>query len=360
MNRPANGHSKSDLDVCLIDLKKTKAPHLYAIKFCEIWSMRSYFAVVGSYHVFIFQATPQGMELFQHHQDADVNEDLWSCCWAAPWPETPVLVIGSSSGMIKVISVLDNTTATLLGHGDSINEIAVHPQQAHLIFSASKDRSVRLWNLRTMICVAIFAGDKGHKDDVLCVDVHLLGNCMASSSADTAISVWNLVEPGLVNAIALSEKASLEDEHAFKVMIVQAPLYSTTRIHHGYVDSVKWVGDSMLSKSTNHRMVLWTPDADRYKQAPLIQMEYVLRKCDVWWARADVSIPLGIAAIGSTHGKVYLYPIGGSIKKFDEVVQDNLTSQHTNERFQNSQVAASITTLSSPGYDLPHLCCICA
>jgi len=35
----------------------------------------------------------------------------------------------------------------LVGHGDSINEIAVHIKRPHIIFTASKDGTTRVWNV---------------------------------------------------------------------------------------------------------------------------------------------------------------------------------------------------------------------
>ena len=54
-----------------------------------------------------------------------------------------------------------------------INEICVHPVDHWLIFTASKDESIRLWNLTNRVCIAIFAGEQGHRDEVLSMDIHL-------------------------------------------------------------------------------------------------------------------------------------------------------------------------------------------
>lgn len=97
---------------------------------------------------------------------------------------------------------------SFVGHGDSINEIRTQPLKPSLIVSASKvsttiflllflkflvcfvmllflfsffcvmyvltflinqDESVRLWNVETGICILIFAGAGGHRNEVLSV-----------------------------------------------------------------------------------------------------------------------------------------------------------------------------------------------
>ena len=52
---------------------------------------------------------------------------------------------------------------------DDIYDIKAKPNEPHLILSASKDFSIRLWNLNSFKQIAIFAGHRGHFAEVLSI-----------------------------------------------------------------------------------------------------------------------------------------------------------------------------------------------
>jgi WD40 repeat protein len=59
------------------------------------------------------------------------------------------------------------TDQSLRGHGKDIHDIAVHPSRPHLVLTASKDESVRLWSLAGACCVAVFKGEGAHTHEVI-------------------------------------------------------------------------------------------------------------------------------------------------------------------------------------------------
>lgn len=249
---------------------------IYCVRFCEhIPSLWSYFATVGSNIIDIYQIVTETdeIDLIQHHVDEDYDrlnpedsEVFYSCTWASDKYGSPLIVAAGKQRILKIVNIVTYEVTALKGHGDYINELRTHPVDEGLVFSASRDQSIRLWNVRTFSCIAIFGGEKGHRDDVLSIDIHALGNCLASSSIDTAMKIWNLQDPKLLENIQKSDAIDINPEDLrFKVLVIQFPLFSTTSIHTDYIDSIRWIGDCIVSKSTNNRIVLWTPDALRYK-----------------------------------------------------------------------------------------------
>lgn len=56
---------------------------------------------------------------------------------------------------------------SLRGHGKDIHDVAVHPSRPQLVLTASKDESIRLWNLQSSCCVAVFQGEGAHTHEVI-------------------------------------------------------------------------------------------------------------------------------------------------------------------------------------------------
>ena len=54
----------------------------------------------------------------------------------------------------------------LIGHGSSINELHFHPTQCRLLASASKDHTIRIWDVWSEVIVFILGGLNGHRDEV--------------------------------------------------------------------------------------------------------------------------------------------------------------------------------------------------
>jgi polycomb protein EED len=94
----------------------------------------------------------------------------------------------------------------------------------------------------------------------------------------------------------------------------QVPIFSTNQVHTDYVDSVRWFGNCLLTKSTKNRVAYWSPDSNRYKGAPLVLREFELFGCEIWFVRMDICIPLDLLAVGNKFGKVFLFSLSGHLQ----------------------------------------------
>jgi polycomb protein EED len=288
---------------------RAQVAKIWSVRFCDILpAYYSYFASVAANVARIYRLsdTPSGnttVELVMGFPDEDVEEVLYSCAWGASEQGTPILVVGGLRGVLKCIDCVSYEVVILLGHGAAVNDLRAHTVDDGLVFSASKDESIRLWNIRTGVCVAIFAGEKGHRDEVLAIDIHPLGGCFVSAGMDTHMKIWNLEEPAVRRAIELSyTHPRREGNKAFLTITIQTPIFSTPYVHSGYLDSIRFVGNCVLSRSTSNQVCLWMPDNTRYKGAALVLRDYVARDGGIWYIRLDVCVPLNIFALGNING----------------------------------------------------------
>ncbi|XP_073114095.1 polycomb group protein FIE1 isoform X4 [Elaeis guineensis] len=244
-------------------LHEGKRP-LYAISFNFI-DARYYdvFATVGGNRVTVYRCLEQGLiAVLQAYVDEDKDESFYTLSWACDLDGTPLLVAGGSNGIIRVINAGTEKIhkVSFVGHGDSVNEIRTQPLKPSLVVSASKDESVRLWNVHTGICILIFAGAGGHRNEVLSV-----------------------------------------------VFIAS--------VHSNYVDCTRWLGDFVLSKSVDNEIVLWEPKTKEQSPgegAVDILQKYPVPECDIWFIKFSCDFHYNAAAIGNREGKIYVWELQSS------------------------------------------------
>ncbi|KAK1861371.1 hypothetical protein I4F81_003955 [Pyropia yezoensis] len=208
-------------------------PHgeaLYGVSFSPLARSSADYPVLatcGGPSVRVYAATPAKTRLLQAYLDEDNTEAYYAVGWTynADGRGSHWVVVGGRKGILRVIDVTGRSgVAALAGHGEAINDVAVHPSDPALVLTASRDESLRLWNVRSRSCVAIFGGEGGHRGDVLYCAWDTFGNRFASTGHDNSF-----------------------------------PLFSSRRIHRHYVDCAAFIGDLILSKSNDERLVLWRP-----------------------------------------------------------------------------------------------------
>ena len=261
-----------------------------------------------------------------------------------------LLLVAGKRGIVKAIdTVRRSLILTLSGHGDEIYDMKFSPTiddkgSKWLLLTASKDESLRLWNVRSATCVAIFAGHDAHRDAVLTCGWHPLGNRFVSGGMDNSVKIWSLESDKMMHSIQKSWKArpltkkdtstavsrTQSAGKVFKTLYEQTPIFSTSKVHLDYCDCVQFVGDLVLSKSINDVIILWKPifsasqltnnvlinyefsekaGASRIPNEVQSLREFVLNKCDIWFIRFKTDTDCRLLAIGNNIGEIKVWDI---------------------------------------------------
>ena len=306
---------------------------VYAVAFWPGASDEPVVAVCGSNRASVYAIVERDISLRQVYVDNDRDESFFCCAWSRR-ADAPLLCVAGTRGIAKIVDCADGRLdCALVGHGNAINDCCFHAVDESLLLTASKDESIRLWNARTCVCIAVFAGDRGHRDEVLAVDCHQSGSCCLSSGMDNTIKLWQLDAEHVAKACERSHTNPQPANHRpFETVFEQFPAFSTSRVHANYVDCARWVGSLILSKSTAERLCLWSPDPQRNERLPapllsetnddsepkddvLIVHELDLPGADIWFLRFGMCSSRQYVCAGNTSGDLVIYDVDSTEQK---------------------------------------------
>ena len=185
---------------CVSTLEEQHGGHLYCVSVCGLRNDHAdLFATVGANCASVYRLEDDGgVTLLRAFADDDPEEQYFACAWCEASTGELLLAVAGRSGVVRVLDASAPGTRAggktrapvfrdLRGHGGSVNDVRAHPCAPHLLLSASKDESCRLWNVDNGVCVFVFSGALGHRNEVLSVDVKpspLFSKRRASGSVD--------------------------------------------------------------------------------------------------------------------------------------------------------------------------------
>ena len=245
------------------------------------------------------------------------DDNLYCLSLTTFYNGVPVVAVGGESSVIHIVNVLEvKEMTTLIGHKNEIYDLKFHPHERLLLLSASKDSSVRLWNAYTKDQLCIFGGPLGHSAEVLAVDWHCSGDYFASSGIDNSVKVWKINAPKIKTKI----NQSLKNKGEFKQTLIKTtPFFSCNTVHDNYIDSIKFNGNFIISKSVDGIVKEWLPLRNKEGDSfYLINSFKYNTKEKIWYVKLCYVETLNAVMVGNESGKVHLFCN-------DDAVIDNLS-----------------------------------
>lgn len=314
------------------------------------------FATCSGVRGSVYRCNANGaIDFLQAYVDPSADEEFFVCKWSQNEDTgAPLLLLAGQTGVIRVIDCnLRQVVWTAEGHGDAVNDIAVHPIRPSLFVTASRDHSLRLWNVKSQVCVCVMNGRAAHTNEVLSLDFHCSdGSRLLSSGMDHHIKIWNLADFG-EHIEASFHQDGLQSETSFKAITGPSPEFTTHKVHWAYVDCVRWVGDLVLSKSVQNTIVLWEPDMSsrqaRHKGYINCYQEFKLPDANIWFIRMSLSAHCNILACGNTQGQVYLWDLSALTAHPQAILSRSNTVKSGKARRPTSKSTVRQTAVSYDG-----------
>ncbi|CAJ0639596.1 6092_t:CDS:10, partial [Entrophospora sp. SA101] len=217
------------------------------------------------------------------HIDLETNE-LLTCCWLHR-KDDAILAVAGTLGKIYLISLAFSLTfKTLNGHTGTITDLRKYPNDDQHLMSASRDNTVRIWHVDNGTCLYII------EINAFIICWHPTGQTFLTGNNQGEIRIWytpNLTETSN-KPIHLSKKNIYTK---FK------------KIHSTQIDEIKFVNDSVISKSIDNKIEHW--DYETFKIIKTFNIkDNCFNRC-----RFDVSLDGKYMCVGTSYGSVFIYNI---------------------------------------------------
>jgi len=102
-------------------------------------------------------------------------------------PTLPLVVTGSLDNKVIIWDANTTQQRQICQHDDGIVKVKFHTQHSELLYTASLDSAIRLWDIRSGTRIRKWTG---HLDNILDFDLHPSGDIILSASEDKTVLVF--------------------------------------------------------------------------------------------------------------------------------------------------------------------------
>jgi WD40 repeat protein len=173
-----------------------------------------------------------------------------------------------------------------------------------------------LWNVRTMICIAVLAGVL-HESQVLAAEFDFHGKYLVSCGMDKEILVWNLAE--------LEQDIKASDFHtssrkSFKTVRITMFAGRSNSLHDDFVDSIVRFGkSSFITRSTSGEIVWWkiTEVDGKPRLDHVHSLNDDVKEESCWFVRMSLDQQGQFLSISDVYGNIRMFDL--DVESIDDV-----------------------------------------
>ncbi|KAF9902720.1 hypothetical protein EC991_004607 [Linnemannia zychae] len=219
-------------------------------------------------------------------EGAEELPEMLTCCWMHQ-PQDAILATAGTDRVIHILSLArSKELVRLTGHNHTITDIQAHPFNDDYILSASKDGSVRMWNILTGKCLFIFE----IKSSVVCFNPNTEGKTFLTGGYNGEVREWSI--PTL----------DTEPEEPIVVLANESRVLQSG-LHSARIDCIRFAKGKVLSKSVNGKIEYWDPETLAHIRT------FTIKNTASNQCRFDVSLDELFFCAGTSNGSVYIYNI---------------------------------------------------
>ena len=263
---------------------------------------------------------------FKEVKSIYIKDVFFYCVDATKIDNIYYIVMGGNANSIFLYTInIENNNSDinenineLIGHKNDINDLKFLIKHPNILLSASSDATVRLWDIKNKKMLCIYGGPFSHPSHVLTLDFHFSEQFIASAGFDQGVMFWDI---DFVLKIYINNEQNVKN-HTFP-LLKSKPFFETF-IHENYIDTVKFYGDLVLSKSTNGVILLWKPMFNDEKDHHFIIKKLFYTSSKIWYVKFHLNLIENLLFIGDVGG-MYIFNLKNH--KFSNAAMPDITAQ---------------------------------